>query len=93
MESLEVAAVELGEANNVLLVFPTPKILPLVAADPPKMFFEAESEDGAAPRPLKNPPLPPNMLPPLDVALVGFVSVFPPNNEALAVEAVEIVEA
>ena len=92
VELLDVA-VELGDANNVLFVFPPPKMLPLVDVEPPKIFFEADSEDGAEPRPLKNPPLPPNMLSPGVEAFVDFISVFPPNIEGLAVEAVEVFEA
>lgn len=71
-----VTAVELP--NNELLVPPPPKMPLPDPDDPPKTFLEAASDDGFDPRPLKNPPLPPNMLPPLAV-VVGLFSVLPPN--------------
>ena len=59
---------------------PPPNILPPDPDDPPKTFFEAASDEGLLPRPLKNPPLPPNILP-LPLVVFGFISALPPNTE------------
>lgn len=87
---LEVTEVELGVPNNVLGVLPPPKILPLAVDVAPNTFLDEASVEGAEPRPLKKPPLPPNILPPLDV-VEDFVSVFPPKIEEF-VEAAEAVD-
>ena len=66
--------------NKELPELPAPNMLPPDPDDPPKTFFEAASDEGLLPRPLKNPPLPPNILPPPLVVLV-FISALPPNTE------------
>ena len=55
-------------------------MLPPDPDDPPKTFFEAASDEGLLPRPLKKPPLPPNILP-LPLVVFGFISALPPNTE------------
>ena len=78
----EGTVVEVGVPNSVLLEFAPPKILVPVADVAPNTFFVDASVDGVEPRPLKNPPPPPNILPPLVVA-VDFISVFPPKIDAV----------
>ena len=66
--------------NKELPELPPPNILPPDPDDPPKTFFEAASDEGLLPRPLKNPPLPPNILPP-PLVVFAFISALPPNTE------------
>ena len=66
--------------NKELPELPPPNTLPPDPDDPPKTFFEAASDVGLLPRPLKNPPLPPNILPPALEVFV-FISALPPNTE------------
>ena len=78
-----------GDENIELLVEPPPN-MPPDDVPPPNTFFEAESEEGVEPRPLKNPP-PPNILPAFADAS-GLVSAFPPNIELVVDEAAAVPE-
>ena len=78
-----------GDENNELLL-ELPPNMPPDDVPPPNTFFEAESEEGVEPRPLKNPP-PPNILPVVADA-PGLVSAFPPNIELVVDDAAAVPE-
>ena len=71
-----VTAVELPN-KEVFVLLPPNMLLP----DPPKTFLDAESDEGLEPSPLKNPPLPPKILPPLAVVALDLSSELPPKTE------------